>query len=212
MSNGLDRAALMKVFRANLRPYWNSSEAGGIFVVGVPYDQEANLAAWARLFPFFPEIDIASRSKWWELVKSLVPAVDEFLKNARLSPGEYQLANYHYSYARDEDIRINMWGDDRVIFSSEDPFTFTVTWEHISLIRHMNCREYANDLYLMDAKRPYGDMSYFYIDMADALGEPVPRDEDDDIAFPPEVQARYRRLHGGMLFAVQAFLERARYP
>ncbi len=57
----------------------------------------------------------------------------------------------------------------------------------------------------MDPKRPYGDMTYFFIDMAEALGEPVPRDDKGQAVFSSEAEQRYERLHGEMLFAVQAF-------
>jgi hypothetical protein len=39
--------------------------------------------------------------------------------------------------------------------------------------------------------------------------EPVPRDDQGKPAFPPETEQRYERLHGEMLFAVQAFWDHA---
>ncbi len=53
-------------------------------------------------------------------------------------------------------------------------------------------------------------MSYFYIDMAEALGEPVPRNAKGEASFAPGAVIRYSQLHGQMLFSVQAFWEHAR--
>jgi hypothetical protein len=63
---------------------------------------------------------------------------------------------------------------------------------------------------LMDMKRPYGDMTYYFLDMADALGEPPVRDADDEPEFPPQQTERYLQLHREMLFAAQAFWRYAR--
>jgi hypothetical protein len=58
----------------------------------------------------------------------------------------------------------------------------------------------------MDMKRPYGDMTYYFIDMADALDEPLPpRDAHNRLEFTPQQIERYVQLHREMLFAAQAF-------
>ena len=70
----------------------------------------------------------------------------------------------------------------------------------------MNTRMWQNVIEIMDAKRPYGDMRYYYIDMAEALGDgPLPRNKDDQPDPTPEQEKRYLDLHRSMLFAVQAF-------
>jgi hypothetical protein len=89
---------------------------------------------------------------------------------------------------------------------NERQFTFTLTREHLLLIRHMNTRMWENFIEIMDAKRPYGNMGYYFIDMAAALGEPpLPRDKNNDVQPTPQQAARYVQLHRDMLFAVQAF-------
>jgi hypothetical protein len=49
-------------------------------------------------------------------------------------------------------------------------------------------------------------MTYYFIDMADALGERLPpRDAEDTPQFTPQQINRYVQLHKEMLFAAQAF-------
>jgi hypothetical protein len=62
----------------------------------------------------------------------------------------------------------------------------------------------------MDPKRPYGDMTYFFIDMAAALGRPVIRDGKGDPQFSHQEIKEYQRLHGEMLWAITAFLRYAK--
>jgi hypothetical protein len=97
-------------------------------------------------------------------------------------------------------------GDLPILLPAERVFTFTVTDEHLKLLRHLNTREWQGIVELMDMKRPYGDMTYYFIDMATALGEPPPpRDADDEPEFTPQQIERYLQLHREMLFAAQAF-------
>jgi hypothetical protein len=58
----------------------------------------------------------------------------------------------------------------------------------------------------IDGKRPYGDCSYYYIDMADLLGQPYERDLDGDIIEDAEKEAWLGRLHMETLAALQVLL------
>lgn len=61
-----------------------------------------------------------------------------------------------------------------------------------------------------DGKRPYGDMSFYFLDMITALGLPRPeRGPDDGIELAPGLEARLRALHFQMLTALQVFVENA---
>lgn len=74
----------------------------------------------------------------------------------------------------------------------------------------MHTRTYQNYIEIMDPKRPYGDMTYFFIDMAAALGRPITRDRDGHPDFSAQEKKDYQRLHGEMLWAVAAFLRYAK--
>jgi hypothetical protein len=61
----------------------------------------------------------------------------------------------------------------------------------------------------IDGKRPYGDMSYYPIDMARLLGQPYQTDASGDMIEDPDKDARLEELHTHMLAALQVFLVHA---
>ena len=65
---------------------------------------------------------------------------------------------------------------------------------------------------IVDLKRPYGEQTYFELDMAEAIGESVKRDTVGRPDFTPAQRARYERLHREMQQALQVFLEHATLP
>jgi hypothetical protein len=71
----------------------------------------------------------------------------------------------------------------------------------------MNTRSFESYIEVIDSKRPYGDLTYFFIDMADALGRPI-MPEGRELS-THEIED-YQRLHGQMLWAVAAFLRYAK--
>lgn len=163
----------MEAARTVLRPYWAASEAGGIWLLGALGDNEKNLAAFAQLFPHFPAIDADTDTKWFSLVDLLVDLCIEFFTNAELPIGIYALNNYHIDYAENLPIQPGDWRGPPIYVPSEDEHHFFFMKEHQLLLRKMNIREYYCNIEIMDCKRPYGDNTYFYADMADALSEPI---------------------------------------
>jgi hypothetical protein len=63
-----------------------------------------------------------------------------------------------------------------------------------------------NSLVGINFKRPYGDMTYFELDMAGILGVPITRDEDQQPSFSEEQVSYFHRLHTEMLFALPVLL------
>lgn len=61
----------------------------------------------------------------------------------------------------------------------------------------------------IDGKRPYGDASYYQVDMARLLGKPYPMDAKGYAVADPAKDARLERLHYEMLAALQVFLAHA---
>ncbi len=68
--------------------------------------------------------------------------------------------------------------------------------------------DYMNPTPGIDPKRPYGDRTYFEIDMAEILGIPV-KDEPND-PFTPQQAKELVTLHHEMKRALQVFLVKAR--
>jgi len=58
----------------------------------------------------------------------------------------------------------------------------------------------------IDGKRPYGNSSYYQVDMARLLGEPYPVDARGYARTDPAKDARLERLHRETLAALQVFL------
>ena len=193
--------------RAHMRPYWFGSEAGGIYLATGATDDEN-----ARIFQEFlrrvPETSTTEimRERWAILQRLIIDDLTAFFATAHLAPASYELDNYHLAVAVDGRIAFDTHGNPPIELPSQQRFAFDVTTEHLKLIPRTNTRMWENVIEIMDAKRPYGDMSFYPIDMADALGEgPLPRDGNGAIAITAEQDQRYIGLHRSMLFAVQAF-------
>lgn len=83
--------------------------------------------------------------------------------------------------------------------------SFDVTDAHIRLLQHANWRSF-----LIDCKRPYGNLTHFEIDMADILGLPLTRDAKGHAEIGSQAEARMDALHGDMRYALQAYIRFAR--
>jgi hypothetical protein len=125
-----------------------------------------------------PELaQIVPEERRAELVNILVGDVKAFLEAGKLVSGPYQLDNYHLDDALDGKIDVDFYGDPPIVLPSERIFTFTVTDEHLKLLRHLSTTEMDGCIILMKPKRPYGDCTFYYNDIAHALGEPWLDDE-----------------------------------
>jgi hypothetical protein len=208
----IDTAGRLAFMRAHMRPYWFASEAGGI-CLATGADDEANAGIFNEFLRRVPETATAKemRERWAILQNIMVDDLIAFFATAKLPPGHYELENYHLAEAADGGLAFDMHGHAPIELPPSPRFTFVVTSEHVRLIARMNTRIWQNVIEIMDAKRPYGDMSYYYIDMANALGEaPLPRDRDNKLQLTRPQEERYLDLHRSMLFAVQAFWVHAR--
>jgi len=100
---------------------------------------------------------------------------------------------------------------------------FTLRAEHLTVLRAASWRE-ANaqqleavlregDRYwpapLIDGKRPYGDASFYQVDMARLLGEPYPLNAQGYAITEPAKDARLKKLHYETFAALQVFLGHA---
>jgi hypothetical protein len=132
----------------------------------------------------------------------IVEAFSLFVQKAKIKPGVYKLTNdWKTEYP---DGKCELGADTRYVIPipQTDKFDFHLTKDHVRLLNHANYNGPG-----FDVKRPYGDMSYYQLDMADALGLKVPRGEGGKPNFSEKEFEHYDKLHGEMLFALQALLQ-----
>jgi hypothetical protein len=190
-----------------MRPYWFSSEAGGI-LLSTGADGEAHARIFHEFLRRVPETAAAKemRDRWGILNNLIVADLIKFFATAKLPVGSYELDNYLLAEAVDGKLAFDMHGHAPIELPPLPRFSFAVTSEHLRLIPRMNTRMWENVIEIMDAKRPYGDRSNYYLDMADALGEnPLSPDHEGKLQLNRKHEDRYLDLHRSMLFAVQAF-------
>ncbi len=121
-----------------------------------------------------------------------------------LKAGTYPVKNIWKSIFPEGKCEVGIDTAVTIDFGTNDVINFTLTEKHLKLLKHAN-----RNLYGFDIKRPYGDMTYYHLDMCDALGIKVPRNKNDDPDFTPQQLDELDKLHGEMLFAVQVFLQKA---
>ena len=166
-----------------------------------------------------------------QFLKDLFPAVEIFLQNARLAPGEYKLRVKQPS-ALDEGVsQVDFVASERekelVLMSPPeavdgDPFTFTS--EHRKLLfatadylrgnsRAAKGEENYFDVPALDPKRPYGDMTYYPLDIAEQLGIAIDNRDYEGRDKPPPFRIEKLKklvdLHLSMLDAMILFLAEA---
>ncbi len=177
--------SLLSAMRGWLQPEADLSESQGIYLDAVDTADEEALHAYAALARICLGPSGRGANEEGAFAERLAQVASGFILEGKLEPGSYVL--------------------DEVADGSRGGEVIIVSPEHLSLLRSMNTRALGRAVMLMDSKRPYGDMSYFYIDMARTLGEPVPLDASGRASFLPEVIARYDGLHGQMLGVVRVF-------
>lgn len=192
-----DRVTLLAKMRQRFRLVWTPMESGGIFLV-----EQTSFVKRLLKLARGQQADLAA-------IEQMADVVRDFLQTGELAPGHYEVTNYH----RGSDvgtIPLDAYGSPGIAVPSEKKIVVQFNSEHRTLLRHLNVREWDNELELMDPKRPYGNMNYFFIDMAAALGEQIPLKGGGKPEFSNAQIERYRGLHRQMLFAAQAFWEHAR--
>lgn len=124
-----------------------------------------------------------------------------FLAFAELAPGRYAVA-------RDDvaDYRPNVEDSFRVRLQQE----FQFTDQHLKLLNH--ARGTWDDFYntlIINPKRPYGDLTYFELDMAEVLGISLERDAKGDRKIAKAQQATFDALFKDLPLSLRIFLKHA---
>jgi hypothetical protein len=147
----------------------------------------------ARLWDHF----ILSKARKSELEASF----EIFLAFAELGPGRYAIAP--------DDVTDDRPDTPEALRVTAPP-KFQFTEQHLKLLNHANGRwDDFYDSLIIDPKRPYGDMTYFELDMADILGMPIQRDGKDEPKIAPAQQAIFDGLFGDLPVSLQTFLKYA---
>lgn len=127
-----------------------------------------------------------------------------FLAFGTLDPGNYPLKSGEVVDA-DPDVDAKYQLPHRA--------SFDLTAKHLKLLRAASGEWWDGaDTLVIDPKRPFGNMSYFEIDMAEILGMPLRRDAKGDPKIPPEQQKIFDQLYSEMPFALKVFLKNAVVP
>ena len=129
----------------------------------------------------------------------LSQALAQFMQRAKLPPGRYSYPNP--LAGRGLELMLPPPVAD---LGHRQTVDFEFTAHHDRLLRHLQWRGL-----LVDPKRPYGDMTYFELDMARILGDTVARGADGAPALTEQQTRRYERLHAQMISALQVFLREA---
>lgn len=200
-----------------MRFIWDPTEGGAPMLdPAMPYGRRDILKQFAETFG---DDDEAEQARYH--VEMMI-ALARFLDHARLAPGAYALGNISADELRSQFSGYGHNGltDAELGLTTDGKFQFSE--DHAKLLKRLSLEwsdEDENEGRMddgvwpaagVDPKRPYGDMTFFEIDMADALGELPPAPPNGQVDFPPEQLERLGVLHWQMLGAIQVFVEHAK--
>ena len=129
-----------------------------------------------------------------------IPAI--FLSSASVKAGKYLLKNTLVDDYPAGKFNINIDGSGDYEFGKSLTFDFELTEDHIKLLRVA-----AWKYWCIDPKRPYGDMTFFYIDIANAIGLEFERLPDGKPNFAKRDVKRMDKLHAEMVFAMSVLFQ-----
>lgn len=194
---------------------WDASESGGPVLALYGDDQKNPLAGVAEVAGMkdgeLPEEErMAALEK---LAKEMGPALEVFLSCGELEPGTYTYSNGWFRVFGHREWPRSANDRKTIHVPAEDPARFLLLPEHLALLRHASAGwlRYA-DVPGIDSKRPYGDMTCFYLDMAEILKikRTHPSARWCEEMFSRKDRRRMDDLHYSMGFALQVFLQHAR--
>jgi hypothetical protein len=184
-----------------------------------PYDALDRYTDLCRILAFNADPAVLSESQRQQLDAlhgSMGAALEIALQTARLEPGTYAYSNYFRQFGHPDLSSLmpplfDTWeryaAYKHMPVPAGDTISFQLTDEHLKLLRHLRVDWYQPQTYTgINFKRPYGDMTYFELDMSAILGIPVPYDEQKQIAFSDEQRHHFHTLHTDMLFALPVLL------
>lgn len=197
---GADHATLMR----NLGVIWIPVESGAPGIeFEYPLGGKDTVAAAMKL------LDTNDRSLATQRMAQVCRLIPAYVRGiGQLTPGRYALPAQRRQAFDFPDSGVDAQG------------FFELRHEHLTLLRAANWRDASQgaleavlregDAYwpmpYIDGKRPYGDSSFYQIDMARLLGEPYALDARGYAITEPAKDARLAGLHWQMAAALQVFL------
>jgi hypothetical protein len=155
-----------------------------------------------------------------DLHESMGVALEIGLETAQLQPGEYPYGNYFQKFQFPDlssfmpplfDTWERYSAYKHMPVPQGDSITFQLTDEHLKLLRKLRVDWNQPQSYTgINFKRPYGDMTYFELDLAAILGITVPYDEHKEVHFSDEQRSYFHTLHTDMLFALPVLLRQGK--
>ena len=136
-------------------------------------------------------IGITKRGAIRKLHRETEDALRFYLEHAILSPGDYNYPNMLGDI--EDDLTIDILSGENT--EKPDIISFCFTDQHLKLLRYASVRwnewdEEEGDEYYpapgIDPKRPYGAMTYYYADMANASDMKYETDQDGHAVFAPD--------------------------
>jgi hypothetical protein len=199
---------VMKLLRAMVIS-WDITESGGATIdPEIPYGSNDMLADVKRIGGVHTDKEAIT------LHRQTQDALDDFLRHAQLRPGNYSYANPLENKRPEFTIDILVKIDPKQ--EKSNTVTFEFTEQHLKLLRAAVVRwnewdeEEGEEFHAtpgLDPKRPYGSATFFYKDMADALG--IDFKSDDELLAR---KSFFLKLHHEMQPALQVFLKYAEMP
>lgn len=174
-------------------------------LAGGPQEQiEADIARRAGLVVEGAPVTTEDRQRAKELISELPEALAQLLAHGDLPAG-----SYHYVNRLLDIPQLASYVPAELGSLATDPAVdFEFTDQHALLLRATRWEDGQGlDRLIVNAKRPYGDMTYFELDMAEILGEPVVRRPNG--ALPLDDERRLSKLYTETLPALQVYLENA---
>jgi hypothetical protein len=157
-------------------------------------DPGPSIIGWMGLSAATP----AQQKEAFEEFFQLQTAFDLLLNLGEIKPGHHSFKSHYKQMFPSGTLAFD---GKQIPLPKNDVIDFELTEEHIKLLRHLNLRGL-----LVDPKRPYGDMTFFEIDMADALGIPFHLAADGKPSFTKAQMDHFGKLHTEMLQALQVML------
>jgi hypothetical protein len=196
----------LKLLR-NALVLWSPIESGAPGVVISPLmirdDEQATPAMYADVarragMTISDPPTAAEKQQVEDLLAELPEALAQLLAHGRIEAGTFRYDNPLVALP----FASQMLPAEIASLANEKAVTFTLTGRHVTLLRQANWRGPV-----MDPKRPYGDSTYFELDMADILGEHLAKTADGQLM--DQDQKRLWKLHTETLPALQVYLQKA---
>lgn len=191
---------------------WDSSESGAPIVdIYGPNDPYKRFAALLG-FEITKDNLEAETAEFERLKFEVGSAFEIFLSFAELAPGQYTYANPLPDAGYEETtVFISSDSEKTMPIPMEKTIAFDFTQSHAKLIKACNGRWL--DYYYrpgINSKRPYGDRTYYPLDMADILGLDYPLNSEGYKELPESKVDELKAMHREMWQALQTFLKHAR--